>query len=231
MSSRLLASRLLRRLRASRRGVAMTEFALAAPLLMTAGLWGTEVAWMALTHLKISQTAMQVADNASRIGDTSTLDNRKIYESDINDIFRGSVIHAGEQLDLFERGRVIVSSLEVIPGSSPKRQYIHWQRCMGKKVVGSSYGGQGKGLSDPGFIGMGPPGEEVSAYDEADAVIFVEIIYDYRPLFSGMFVGDTTINAHGAFSVRDSRDLSKIYQRDPSDPTPPSSCDKFESFA
>ena len=69
---------LLRRIARSRSGLAMTEFALAAPLLLTAGLYGTEVAWLALTHLKISQTAMHIADNASRIGDTSTLQDRKI---------------------------------------------------------------------------------------------------------------------------------------------------------
>lgn len=222
---------ILRRLLRSRSGVAMTEFALAAPLLMTAGLWGSEVAWMALTHLRISQAAMQIADNASRIGDTSTLDNRKIYESDINDVFLGSNLQAGAQLDLYEHGRVIVSSLEVIPGSAARKQYIHWQRCMGKKVVGSSYGGEGYGLAQPNFKGMGPPGKQVSAFDEEDAVIFVEITYEYQPLFSDMFVGDTTINAFGAFNVRDSRDLSQVYQRDPSDPAPVSTCDKFEGVA
>lgn len=222
---------LLRRLARSRSGVAMTEFALAAPLLMTAGLWGTEVAWLALTHLRISQTAMQIADNASRIGDTSTLQYRRIYESDLNDVFEGSNIQAGPQIDLYNRGRVIVSSLEVVPGSLSNQQYIHWQRCMGTKKWNSSYGKQGAGLSDPNFTGMGPKGEEVTAYDQDDAVIFVEIAYDYQPLFSEMFVGSTVINVYGAFNVRDSRDLNKIYQRSATNPDPVATCDKFVSLA
>jgi hypothetical protein len=221
----------VRRIRRSRSGLAMTEFALAAPLLLTAGLYGTEVAWLALTHLKISQTAMHVADNASRIGDTSVLENRRIYESDLNDVFFGSNLQAGSQIDLYNRGRVVVSSLEVVPGSASKQQYIHWQRCMGTKNWISSYGEEGEGLANPHFDGMGPAGEEVTAYDEDDAVIFVEIAYDYQPLFGDVFVKDTLINVYGAFNVRDSRDLSRIYQRDASTPDPVASCSKFDALS
>ncbi len=219
---------LLSRLRRCRSGVAMTEFALASPLLMTAGLWGTEVAWLALTHLRISQTAMQIADNASRIGDTSTLEYQKIYESDIDDVFRGSDREAGSAIDLFQHGRVIISSLEVVPGSQNK-QYIHWQRCLGDKQWTSSYGKEGDGLTGPTMTGMGPKGDQVSAYDDQDAVIFVEIAYDYQPLFSKWFVGDTNINVFGAFNVRDKRDLTQIYQRDADNPDPVATCDKYST--
>jgi hypothetical protein len=216
----------LSRLRACRSGVAMTEFALAAPLLMTVGLWGTEVAWLALTHLRISQAAMQIADNASRVGDTSTLENKKIYESDIDDVFRGSDKEAGPAIDLYHHGRVIISSLEVVPGSQGQ-QYIHWQRCLGDKPWPSSYGSEGDGLTSPTVTGMGPTGDQVTAYDNQDAVIFVEISYEYQPLFSKMFVGNTTIHVFGAFNVRDSRDLTQIYQRDPTKPDPVATCDKY----
>jgi hypothetical protein len=217
---------------ACRSGVALTEFALAAPLLMMTGMWGTEVGWLALTNMRISQAALQIADDASRVGDTSTLENRKIYESDIRDVFTGSSVSAGKSLDLYERGRVIISSLEVVPGGPAQKQYIHWQRCMGKKQWVSSYGVEGQGLSKgKPMSGMGPKGDQVSAYDDHDAVIFVEIAYDYQPLFSAAFVGNTTINVHGAFNVRDSRDLSQIYQRDPINPDSIATCDKFEAIA
>ncbi|WP_305096104.1 hypothetical protein [Croceibacterium aestuarii] len=220
---------LLQRLARDTSGLAMTELALATPLLLTAGLYGTEVAWLALTHLKISQTAMQIADNASRIGDTSMLENRRIYESDIDDVFAGAGIEAGKSTDLFNRGRVIISSLEVVPGSPSKQQYIHWQRCLGTKDWSSTFGNEGAGLSDPTFKGMGPSGSEVTAYDEDDAVIFVEIAYDYQPLFGDVFIKDNLINVYGAFNVRDSRDLSKIYQRDNASPDPVARCNKFSS--
>ena len=209
--------RRIRRLFANRSGVAMTEFALGAPLLLTAGLWGVETANFAVTNMKIGQLAVHLADNGSRIGDTSTLQDRKIYEADINDLLIGANIQGGNQLDLYEHGRVMISSLEVESASGD--QYIHWQRCRGKKHVTSGYGNEGEVIS-----GIGPSGEEISA-EPGDAVIFVEISYDYQPLVSSRFLtGNNTISTVAAFTVRDDRDLTQIYQRDPGSPDEISSC-------
>ena len=214
----------LRRLCDSRSGVAMTEFALALPLLLTAGLWGTETAYLSMIHMRVSQLATHVADNGSRVGDTSTLEDRKIYESDINDLLLGANIQGGNALDFFQHGRVIVSSLEVDADGS---QYIHWQRCKGVKVHPSTYGDEGDVVSADG---MGPPGEQVSA-EPGDAVIFVEVAYDYQPLVSARFFGDTEITATAAFTVRDDRDLSQIYQRDPGSPDTVSRCSAHDAFS
>ena len=56
----------LRRLTASRSGVAATEFALSLPLLLTAGLYGVETANQAVMQMRVSQIAVLIADNASR---------------------------------------------------------------------------------------------------------------------------------------------------------------------
>ncbi|MGN6496870.1 MAG: TadE/TadG family type IV pilus assembly protein [Tsuneonella sp.] len=210
----------------SRSGVAAIEFALSAPLFLGAGLWGAELANQAIVQMEISQLAEQVADNASRIGDVSVLEAKKVYESDIDDILRGANLQGGS-LDLLEHGRVIISSLETVPGSDSD-QYIHWQRCKGAKVYGSSYGLAGAG-SDGGMVGMGPEGEEIAA-PPGDAVMFVEIAYDYQPLIGSTFTRARTLYATAAFNVRDSRDLSGIYQRDPSAPAWVADCDTFDSF-
>lgn len=217
----------VRRLSRSTSGVAMTEFALSLPLLFTVGLWGLETANQAVTQMQVSQLAIHVADNGSRIGDTSMLENRKIYESDINDVLLGANIQGGRSLDLYEHGRVILSSLEVVP-DTVDQQYIHWQRCKGKLMQNSSYGLAGDGLTTP-INGMGPPGEEITAFED-EAVIFVEIIYEYQPLISDLFTYVDRLSATAAFNVRDSRDLADIYQRDPSNPDEVSSCDKFDGF-
>lgn len=128
--------RILRALKANASGAAMVEFALGTPLFLTAGLWGVEEANFALVNMKIGQLAVHIADNASRIGDASTLEQRKIYESDINDVIYGAQIQGGTALNLYDRGRVIISSVEVNAASS--NQYIHWQRCRGAKQVASS---------------------------------------------------------------------------------------------
>jgi hypothetical protein len=130
--------------------VALTEFALSLPFLLTAGLWGTETANFVLTSMRVSQLAMHLADNGSRVGDTSTLENRKIYESDINDLLVGSNIQGGGMLDFYSHGRAIISSLQV---NDTGEQYIKWQRCKGVLHWTSSYGLAGATVS-----GMGPAG-------------------------------------------------------------------------
>jgi len=49
-------------LRRSASGAAVTEFALAAPLVMTAGLWGVESAHRAVVQMRINQVAVLVAE-------------------------------------------------------------------------------------------------------------------------------------------------------------------------
>lgn len=215
----MIRMRNLARLLRDRSGVAMTEFALGAPFLLMAGLWGTETANFALVNMKVGQIAVHLADNASRIGDTSTLQNRKIYESDILDVFVGAQIQGGQGLQLYNNGRVIVSSLEV---NEDGEQYIHWQRCRGIKNVASSFGDAGDVLAD----GMGPAGNKVLAQED-DGVIFVEVNYTYRPLISDAFLGSPDIISVASFTVRDDRDLSQIYQRDAGDPDPVQNCSAF----
>ena len=214
----------LRALLRNRSGVAMVEFALGTPFLLTAGLWGAEEANYALVNMKISQLAEHLADNASRIGDTSTLQNRRIYESDINDVIVGAQVQSGRKINLYNNGRVIISSLEVNPNSN---QYIHWQRCRGLKAYNSAYGNEGQDL---GAAGMGPKNEEVRA-EPGDAVIFVEINYTYQPLVSAKFLGSLDIYAIASFTVRDSRDLSQIYQRNQKLPDLVQTCNKFTGIA
>ncbi len=207
-------------------GVAATEFAIVLPFLLGAGLMGLDLANRAIVQMQVSQLAMHIADNASRIGDTATLQDRKIYEADLNDLFRGAQIQGGSRIDLFQHGRVIVSSLEVVPGTE-EQQYIHWQRCVGSKRHVSTYGLEGDGL-DVGLAGMGPPGEEVWAFAD-DAVIFVEIAYDYQSLVGATFGITSEVNVTASFTVRDDRDLSQIYQRDAREPDPVASCTVYGS--
>ena len=218
---------LLRHLRRSRSGAAMVEFALAAPVLMTAGLWGVETANQAVVQMRVNQVAVLIADNASRVGERSLLGETKLYESDINDVLFGAHVQTGDRFGLYANGRIILSSLEVVPDSDGD-QYIHWQRCKGELVETSSYGHAGAGVSG-GFPGMGPAGEEIVAFED-EAVMFVEVAYDYQPIVAEAFSRAGTIRAIAAFNVRDNRDLSQVHQRDDMDPDAVSSCDKFDGY-
>jgi hypothetical protein len=223
--------RLMARLRSLARakgGAALTEFALSAPILMTAGLWGVETGNQAIVQMRVNRIAVLVADNASRVGENSLLEQAEIYESDINDVLYGAHVQGGDAFDFYGRGRVILSSLEVVPDTEDQ-QYIHWQRCLGELRHTSTYGHAGDGL-DGSLAGMGPPGEEIVAFED-EAVMFVEVAYVYKPLISSAFTSAGTLTATAAFNVRENRDLSEIHQRDPADPDPVASCDKFEGVA
>ena len=68
----------LRRLARNERGLAFIEFAFAAPVLLLLILGGLELANYALSHLRVNQIAMTVADNAGRV--TTGIDEANIYE-------------------------------------------------------------------------------------------------------------------------------------------------------
>ena len=222
--------RKFKRLLGNSSGVALTEFALMTPIVLTVGLYGLESANLAVTHMKVSQAAMQVADNATRIGETSNLDTRKIYEDEIIDLLVGVDLQFGTALDLYEHGRVILSSQEVDPDDpSETQQYIHWQRCKGKRNAFSNYGGPGTGKGDPSFKGMGPETEEVIALPD-DAVMYVEIEYEYQPLVTDAVISNRIIRVESSFNVRGDRDLTQIYQKDPVNPVAAETCDKFDKY-
>ena len=97
---------------------------------------------------------------------------------------------------------------------------------MGGRHHFSSYGFAGDGEYNS-LGGMGPRGEEIQA-TAGEAVMFVEVVYEYEPLFAKVFVKSTTLTATAAFNVRQNRDLSQIYQRNPDDPDPVADCDQFD---
>lgn len=230
-----MAARLWR----EQRAVSVMEFALGAPLLMTLGGYGLEVSNLAITNMRVSQYALQIADNASRIGVNSGLATFQVREGDINDVLQGlRLFSAGSKLTTF--GRVTVSSLENVQQKydDDNVQRIHWQRCIGMKSgsgFDSSYGTTSVSAGTDGTSGtegtdtpdgMGDPGKQINAPD-GTGVIFVEVNYQYQPLFGTLFVNPTKLHYVAAMMVRDKRDFSQIYN-----PTPTavaSTCDKHNA--
>ncbi|MEL7218802.1 MAG: TadE family protein [Pseudomonadota bacterium] len=201
--------RKLRRLRAlpqANSGVAMIEFAFTAPIVLALGMLGTETAYYATTHMRVSQIAMQVADNASRVGEQNVLVARRVFEDDINETFVGAE-KLGEGIEIFEHGRVILSSLQQ---NEDGGQWIQWQRCRGAKNHTSSFGNEGSGEFGTSFPGMGESGKEITAAT-GTAVMFVEIVYDYQALTPFDYLDGDTLTYTAAFNIRDNRDLTQLY--------------------
>jgi Flp pilus assembly protein TadG len=210
-----------------RSGTALLEFALALPLVIAVSAYGLEVANLALLNLRVSQAALALADNASRVGTYSSVSTQQLREVDINDIF-AATRYQGQGINLTTNGRITLSSLENIQQSydpDAPVQRIHWQRCLGMKTdVGSdkyesSYGttttaaGTTNTSANKGTdaaSGMGDPGAKVNA-PAGSAVMFVEINYLTRPLFGTMLVSPSRIHYIASFIVRDRRDFSQLY--------------------
>jgi hypothetical protein len=164
------------RLRRDNSGLALTEFALSLPILMTMSVTGVEVASFVNAHMRVSQIALSVADNTGRI-------RQAITENDIDSAMIGARI-AGETIDFAAHGRVILSTIEPNNQSGANAgQTILNQRCFGMKNVASSFGLQGAGATNASLAaGVGPAGNTIKAAT-GSAVMFVEVQYDYQPIF------------------------------------------------
>lgn len=199
-----------RSLRADTSGLALLEFAFSLPIVLLLSLTGAELTNYIITRMRISQLSLHLADNAARIGTGSQLQAKTINEADINDLLTGAGLQAGE-LDLFTRGRVILSSLEPDPSNSGKYR-IRWQRCRGAKTAQvSSYGGAGTN----NINGMGKTGRLAIA-PENGATMYVEVYYEYRPIFQAALAPNGNFREEASMMVRDRRDTtggtSGVYQ-------------------
>lgn len=188
----------VRRMKDDSEGIALVEFAFSLPILLGLIFGGLETANYALAHLRVSQIAMTVADNAGRVD--TTIDEANIYE-----VFAGAGL-VGESLDFMANGRVVLSSLEPngLSGSD-EGQMINWQRCAGQMTSATpAYGLEGKGRTDDSLkLGMGGDGNRITAAD-GTAVMFVEVTYTYQPLVPNLgFLGTREIRYESAFNVRE----------------------------
>ena len=189
---------MLRRLKDNTRGLALIEFALALPLVLTIILYGLEIANYGLAMLRVHQIAATTADNAARVRDS-------INEADVNEVLLGGKI-VGDQMGFAQRGRIVIS--DVVPNgltNSAKGQRILWQRCTGALNTQDSqprYGTEGKGRTDGSLQAMGMPGRQIAATD-GSAMIFVEVTYAYQPIVSDALLGAQTLRSEASFSVRE----------------------------
>lgn len=186
-----------RRLATDENGLAMMEFAFSLPVLLVLTLGGLETANFALAHLRISQIAMTVSDNAGRV-------NTAVDETNINEIFSGARL-VGLPIDFENNGRVVLSSLQPNElAAADAGQMINWQRCFGGLDAQPSYGDEGAGREDSSLAaGMGEDGNLIAA-SEGTAVMFVEVTYQYQPLIDSIWIGgDRDIRYESAFNVRE----------------------------
>ncbi|MEP2736359.1 MAG: TadE/TadG family type IV pilus assembly protein [Erythrobacter sp.] len=200
-------ARLAKKLRSDASGISMVEFALVLPVILTLGLYGAEVARMANTKMKVSQIALSLADNASRLGQTDNSGvTPTITENDVEAILNGA-LRQGQSIGLEGNAKVILSSLEY---EDPEdKQFISWQRCVGDVTWDSRYGNDSdkNGLNGDVLPGMGEGSTKITA-ESGSAVMFVEIRYEFEGIWQNPFGGgDAVFIEEAAFLIRDDRNL------------------------
>lgn len=225
------------RIALDQRGLALLEFALSFPLVLTIGGFGIELSNVAITNMRISQYALNLADAASRVGADAGGGVTQLREADINDVLQGARLQ-GLPISLGVNGRIVLSSLENTKQTydTNYKQRIHWQRCFGMQSGGdynSHYGttpvtaGSTSDASNAGSdasTGMGEVANKVNSPKD-NGVMFVEINYLYKPLFGSLFISPRIIRYSASMLVRDNRDYSKVYNPSPSSTA--SQCDKY----
>lgn len=205
-----LMARQLCCLRQNTCGMAMVEFAICLPFVITVTMAGAELANYTTTKMRISQLALLVADNASRIG-SGSMNAKTISETQINDLLTGAGLQSG-RLNLFQNGRVILASLQ--PSATENKFVVKWQRCRGMQQVTSSYytatNTTNLNLPVTGDIDGITVKNHLVTPPSKGAVMFVEISYTYQPLVSLQFLPsiNQTINDSAALTVRDNRDYT-----------------------
>lgn len=192
----------VRALKADTSGLALIEFSMILPILLVLMTSGLELVNYVVTIKRIGEISGTLADNASRMGDQNAIANKPISESEINDLFIGADLQ-GRGLDMATKGRIIISSLQ---RNEDGGQTIAWQRCFGGLDIDSAYGEEGVGAEGTSFAGMGPTGNEITAA-ENNAVMVVEVHYEYEQILPIIKLTVDPIKDVTAFNVRDDRDL------------------------
>jgi Flp pilus assembly protein TadG len=224
-------------LRRDRAGLAMIEFALSAPVVLAIGCYGTEMANLAMVNMRVSQIALNLADNASRVGAYSNLTTQQLREVDINDILQAAR-YQGKGINLTANGRITISSLENVAqnydtaNNGAPVQRIHWQRCIGAQS-GKDFDSQFKANvpANAGSVAATSPSDPNRGYDlpggisdngttpiqapGGAGVIYVEINYRTKPLFGSWLSQPQLIHYIASFVVRDRRDYAQLYNPAP----------------
>ena len=188
----------MRRFRSDVRGLALVEFAITAPILITLGLAGAEVTNMAVAVMRVNQISTAISDNIARVRDS-------IDEADVNEALL-SAKFIGTGINFNANGRVVASSVEPNGQTGTTAgQYIRWQRCTGALNVTDSqpkYGIEGKGLNNASLPYMGVSTRKIVA-GSGSALIFVEVTYKYQPLVSARFFGTPVLRSESVYNVRE----------------------------
>lgn len=155
-------------------GVAMVEFAVALPVLLTLVYGVIEITRYILITQKVEKLAHTVSDLTAQTKNATT--------TDLNQVLEASA-HIMEPYSLGANSRIIISSL-YRPAGTSSIPNVNWcYRGAGSMTVTSAIGGLGTVPTMPGGF----------TFAERENIIAAEVYYRFSPLINTQFFGTRTI--------------------------------------
>jgi Flp pilus assembly protein TadG len=157
----------------AKQGIAVVEFALALPVLMTLFYGTIEVTRYILITQKVEKLAHSVADMAAQeqVAKIDTLNQVMVAGSDIMNPFA-----------MTTNGKIIISALYREPNAASAT--VSWRQEGGGTFTSSSQ------LGLVGATAITPTG---FTFDDRENVIAAEVYYQFSPLVSCQFFGTKTV--------------------------------------
>lgn len=175
-------TKLLHRFARAQAGMAIVEFGLLLPMLMTMFYGCIEVTRYILIVQKTEKLAHTVADVTAQSKTVTVTNQSQLFEA-TKDIM--------EPFSTGANSRILVSSLYRAPGSSAAT--VNWRL---------SGGGTLTAVSALGNVGATPVMPGGFTFNERENVIAAEVFYRFSPLISTRFFGTTTIYRSAFYKPR-----------------------------
>ncbi len=159
----------LRTLKRDENGVAMIEFAIAAPVLVTLLLGCIDLAVYLSAHQRISRAAYTMSNLLTQM-------DQGLTESQVSDMML-ALDQVSKPFNISDDGVATITAIigEGVDGVAPDSYSVAWQRCYGPNPSGSDYGPE-----DATVTGDALPANTITTTGQI--LVVTEVQYEYEPI-------------------------------------------------
>lgn len=173
----------LRSVKKDENGIAMLEFAIAAPVLVTLLLGCIDLAVFLAAHQRISRSAYTMSNLMTQM-------DQGLTERQVNDMML-ALDQVSQPFNISDDGVATITAIigEGVSGAAPNAYSVAWQRCYGPNPTGSEFG------ADDSVVNSGAiPANTIMTTGQI--LVVTEVEYTYEPILGFLPLdGDITYDA------------------------------------
>ena len=164
-----LLKRLAKSLKERQEGIALIEFALAAPVLSLLLLGCVDLTVYLVAHQRIARSSYTMSNLITQMDDGLT-------ESQVSDMML-ALDQVSKPFDISTDGIATITAIigNGVDGSAPNNYTVAWQRCYGSGTPSSTYGDEGDAVAQADF-------PEDSIVTTGQILVVAEVDYTYTPI-------------------------------------------------